>query len=311
MLSAVRYDETKKKDWDEFVRNSKMPMFMFERGYMDYHSDRFKDVSLMIYDGNKLVAIFPATDHGEEVRSHGGLTYGGFITNRHMKQSVMFECLATVCSAYRELGKSSLLYKVIPYFYHHVPAEEDRYALFKVGAQLTKVEPSTVIDLANQCKISNGRRGHIVHARKDGIVVEESHDFDTFIAMENEVLSSRHDTKAVHTAEEMKLLQSRFPNNIKLYGGFFQGRMIAGMVVYIYDTVVHSQYMAATDEARRMGALDLVVSEVIEKYKPAKKYFDFGISSEDGGKVLNEGLISQKEDFGGRTVVYEGWRLWL
>ena len=45
---------------------------------------------------------------------------------------------------------------------------------------------------------------------------------------------------------------------------------------------------------------------VIKVDGPKKRaYFDFGISTEDGGRVLNEGLIYQKEGFGGRAVCYD------
>ena len=37
--------------------------------------------------------------------------------------------------------------------------------------------------------------------------------------------------------------------------------------------------------------------------------FDFGISTEQGGRYLNEGLIFQKEGFGARTVVYDTYEL--
>ena len=67
--------------------------------------------------------------------------------------------------------------------------------------------------------------------------------------------------------------------------------------------------MAADDVARQIGALDLTIGTVIDVFKEKKLWLDFGISTEDGGKYLNEGLISQKEGFGGRTNVYEMWKL--
>lgn len=72
-------------------------------------------------------------------------------------------------------------------------------------------------------------------------------------------------------------------------------KMIAGTVVYEYDHVIHTQYMAANDEARQIGALDLAVSTVINKYKETKKWLDFGISTEHGRIYLNKGLCAQKK----------------
>ena len=39
--------------------------------------------------------------------------------------------------------------------------------------------------------------------------------------------------------------------------------------------------------------------------------FDFGISTEERGTVLNEGLITQKEEFGASAVVYDVYELSL
>lgn len=63
------------------------------------------------------------------------------------------------------------------------------------------------------------------------------------------------------------------------------------------------------EEARKIGGLDLVIATIIEKYKQEKMWLDFGISTEHGRIYLNEGLISQKEGFGGRTGVYETWKI--
>ena len=67
--------------------------------------------------------------------------------------------------------------------------------------------------------------------------------------------------------------------------------------------------MAADDEARTIGALDLAVNTMIEKYRGRKLWLDFGISKKKKKIYLNEGLAAQKEGFGGRTNVYEIWKM--
>ena len=92
MISIVEYSPNKNNEWNDFVRKSKNGIFMFNRDFMDYHSDRFKDNSLMFMEKGELIAVLPASLHGNELRSHGGLTYGGFITNEKMKQHKMLDC---------------------------------------------------------------------------------------------------------------------------------------------------------------------------------------------------------------------------
>lgn len=312
MLSIVRYTADKAELWNHFNKQSKNSLFMFDRKYMDYHQDRFKDHSLLFYDDDKLVAILPMSEHGDMLISHGGLTYGGFITDTRMKQHTMMDCFSELQKYAKGNGFRCIRYKCIPHIYHSQPAEEDRFSLFANGAHLVTVDVSTYVNLANPLKMPKGRKAQISRARREGVRIEEltgSEDFIRFIDLENEVLTERHDVRAVHTGGELKMLHDRFPENIHLFAALKDETLIAGTVIYEYEQVVHTQYMAANTEARTIGALDLTIATVIEKFKDQKTWLDFGISTEHGKIYLNEGLCAQKEGFGGRTGVYEIWEL--
>jgi len=298
--------------WDLFNRSAKNRLFMFDRDYMDYHRDRFRDHSLLFYSDGDLVALLPACEKEQELLSHGGLTFGGLITGDKMKQHTMNDCFEALIRYGKEHDFQSMVYKTIPHVYHSQPAEEDRYALYANGASLTTVDASTYVNLASPLKMPKGRKAQITRARREGVtihVLTTQQDYDAFIDLENEVLESRHDTHAVHTSQELMLLHSRFPENIHLFGALKDEKLIAGTVVFEYENIIHTQYMAANDEARTIGALDLTIATVIEQYKQSKQWLDFGISTEHGRIYLNEGLIAQKEGFGGRTGVYEIWSL--
>ena len=309
MIRIKRYSAGQKDEWDLFCNNSKMPLFMFNRNFMDYHKDRFADHSLVFYDDDELSAIFPASEKEKVLTSHGGLTYGGFILGSSAKQHTVNDCFTALLDYAKTKSFTKIVYKNIPHIYHTQGAEEDLYALFLNGAKILKVEPSTVINLQNPLKMPKGRKAQISRAKREGIEIKESTDFKTFMSIEEEVLEARHGVKAVHTSEELALLHSHFPQNIRLFAAYHQNKMIAGSLIFEYENVVHTQYMAANDTARQIGALDLTISFIIDTYKEAKTWLDFGISSEDAGKVLNEGLISQKEGFGGRTNTYMTWEI--
>lgn len=315
MIIIKPYTDEFREMWNSFNKSAKNSLFMFDRNFMEYHKERFMDNSLLFFDVDdqfskeELCAILPLTKHGNEVISHGGLTYGGFITDYKMKQHRMNECFEVLRKYMKQNGIDKITYKTIPYFYHTNPAQEDLYSLFINNATPIKVECSTVVDFAYPIKLLKGRKAQVTRSKREGVEIILSEDFDTFIELENSVLFERHQTKAVHTGAELKLLKDRFPENIKLYSAMYQGKMIAGAVIFIYPNVVHTQYLAANSIAREIGALDLTIYSIIEEYKICKKFLDFGISTEDAGRVLNTGLISQKEGFGGRTVVYQTWEL--
>lgn len=310
MITIKRYNDDDRVIWDEFCKNSKNPLFMFERNFMEYHKDRFVDHSLLFYEEEQLVAILPMNENENALFSHAGLTYGGFITNTKMKQGLMNECMLALVDYARDNAFKTILYKAIPHIYHEQPAEEDRYALFTVGAKIAKIEPATVVNLKNPLKMPKGRKAQVSRAKREGVIIKELYeesDFHTFMDLENGVLGKYHDARAVHSGSEMYYLFDNFRNNIHLYGAFLEDEMIAGSIIYEYGQMIHTTYLAANDLARKIGALDLTIVTMLERFKDSKLWFDFGISTEDGGKYLNEGLISQKEGFGGRTTAYDTW----
>lgn len=98
-LHVELYTAAMKEEWDAFVDSSRNATFLLRRDYMDYHSDRFTDCSLIVRHGDKPVALLPASRHGSEARSHGGLTYGGLVlppTSRGQGPLYWFETIASV-----------------------------------------------------------------------------------------------------------------------------------------------------------------------------------------------------------------------
>lgn len=309
MIAIEKYSAEKKNLWNEFLKNSKNGIFMLNRDFLEYHSDRFVDNSLMFYSEGTLIALLPLSKHDDEVISHGGLTFGGFIFNETMKQAQMNDCFNALIKYLRENNFKKLIYKKIPHIYTKFPSEEDLYSLWINNAKLLKKEPSTTIFLEKPFSLTKGRKSQISKAKRENIKVEESNNFEEFIALENSVLKTYHNTVAVHTADELKLLKNRFPDCVKLFIAKKDNEILAGSLLFEYPNLVHTQYLANSDIGRKLGALDLVIATLIEKYKDLKTYFDFGISTENNGLYLNEGLIFQKESFGGRTVVYETYEL--
>lgn len=47
MIRIEQYTPVRQAAWDDLIDHSKSPMFMFKRGFMEYHADRFQDFSLL------------------------------------------------------------------------------------------------------------------------------------------------------------------------------------------------------------------------------------------------------------------------
>lgn len=300
--------------WDAFVAQSKNGTFLFQRDYMDYHADRFPDASLMAYDDDGAIrALLPATRREDELSSHGGLTYGGFVTDKRMTAEAMLGVLEASLDHLCRAGVTTLLYKAVPYIYHRSPAEEDLYALFVHGAEVRRRDVLSVLDYGAERDWRDRLRSRIRKvgtARRAGLQVRQSDEYERFWELLTANLAQRHSVRPVHTVDEIKVLAGRFPDRIQLFAAYRGTALEAGAVTYLSDTVCHAQYSANSEYGRTVRCLDLVYAHIIDAFRGRVRYFDFGISNEQDGS-LNQGLIDYKESFGARTVVHDTYRLTL
>ncbi len=309
-MEIRRYRREDKELWNSFVSKARNATFLFDRNYMDYHVDRFDDNSFMFYHKGKLKAVLPANVAGDTLYSHQGLTYGGLLLDKKATVEDVLECFDSMNSWLRENGISKVVYKALPWIYQQYPSEEDLYALtWKCKAQLISRNIASTIVIDNKLKFAESRKSGIRKALSLNIEVGESNDVDGFWHVLEDNLGNRYNAKPVHTASEMKLLMSRFPNNIRLYVAKMNGEIVGGTLIYVTPQVVHTQYISASVEGKKHGALDLLFDYIINKVYANCRYFDFGKSTEQGGAYLNEPLIFQKEGFGGRGVCYD-WYQW-
>ena len=308
-VTVENYNSGLKEQWNGFVSKAKNGLFLFSRDYMEYHSDRFTDHSLLFSHNGQLVAVLPANIDNGVLYSHEGLTFGGVISEVNIRTSVMIKIFHSLIQHCKDLGIKEVVYKTIPYIYHSVPADEDLYALFAFNAQLIARNVSSCIYMPEIRKFDDNRKDNIRKAKRNDIVVKESFDFESFMKIEQETLSKRHGVKPVHTVEEIKLLAGRFPNNIKLFASYKDDVMVAGVIMYESKNVAHMQYAANSKEGWNIGAQDIIEDYLINEYYREKRYFDFGISTEKSGQVLNLGLIKRKENFGASAIMYDIYQI--
>jgi hypothetical protein len=310
-MHTLRFNSTNKAIWDKFVTDAKNGHFMFLRDYMDYHSERFRDHSLMVVnEKGKLVAIFPANQLKKELISHQGLSFGGILTNLKMDTLTFLNCLDSIIEYCLDNSITSILYKKLPHIYNITLSEEDTFALIYKGAKLERRDLSSALDLKHQPGLSKTRLRNVRKALKENVSCHKSDDLlQEFHSVLVNNLARVHDLKPVHSYDELRILTNKFPDNICLYYAFHNGELLAGVLLFITSNVAHAQYIASNEVGRKLGALDLLFDHLIKKYGRTHAYFSFGVSTEDSGQRINEGLVFQKESFGSRAYVHDFYRL--
>jgi hypothetical protein len=308
MIEITRYTPDYKVQWDQLIKSSRNATFLFFRDYMDYHSDRFEDCSFLFFRKGRLEAVLPGNLNNNSFFSHQGLTYGGLITSVKICTVEIVEIFNLLNTKLKSLGIKDVIYKPVPLIYHCLPSQEDLYALFLHKADRIGCNISSTIFQHSKPRFTESRKSGIRKSIREGVQIAESKDFNAFWEILNGNLISKFNTKPVHSVEEVILLTSRFPENIKLYVAEQKGVILAGTLLYLMKDVIHVQYISASEIGKEIGAIDLLFEKLINIVYSHIPIFDFGQSTEKSGNYLNENLIFQKEGFGGRGIVYDTYK---
>lgn len=309
-VEIVHYTPAHGAAWDALVDAARNGLFQFRRAYMDYHADRFEDASLLALVEGKPVAVLPASiDRATGLAtSHGGLTFGGVVVKRDLRSEVAIGAVDALLDGLRAWGATALEVRLLPQFLTAYPSAEVDYALWRRGFALTRRDLSSALPLHDALALNLSKKQAVAKAGKSGLSVSEG-SLARFHGLLANVLGERHGSAPVHRLDELERLIAAFPGNIMLRAVERESEMLAGVLVFRYPTAWHTQYMAASDDGRKLGALDLIIASLIDEARDAgAKWFSFGTSTTEGGRHLNEGLLWQKESFGARSVTHDFMR---
>lgn len=317
MMQARFFDAGEADDagrWDAFCRGAHGATFLHSRAFLSYHGSRFLDRSIVIERDGQWLGVIPAAEHPADpsiVVSHPGASYGGIVHQGRLRGGQMLDALEAALARWVSAGYARLQYKAVPHIYHAGPAQEDLYALFRAGALRYRADLSSCIDLQYRLPVSERRRRACRKAQGTGVqVVQGRAHLAALWPVLADNLMRKHGVAPVHTLDEITLLMDRFPEHIQVMAAQVDGAVEAGIVLFLGQTVAHAQYIAASARAYSVNALDLLFEEaVMQASRSGKRYFDFGISTEDAGRTLNAGLAQFKNEFGAGGVVHEFYEL--
>ncbi|UOA09532.1 GNAT family N-acetyltransferase [Methylobacter sp. S3L5C] len=308
-IEIIAYTQAHETAWEGFCAGAVNSTLLHTRGFLSYHVDRFKDLSVLIMQSGKLVGVFPAAESPSDttlVISHPGITYGGIVHQGWLSGTRMIEVLTALAEYYGKNGYQRLQYKPVPFIYTKTPAQDDLYALFRLGAQRIRCDLSCTIDLTNRQPLSERRRRGLKKALKAVTLSSDPALLGELWAVIAQNLAHKHNAKPVHSLAELTLLKDRFSQLITIRCALMDGHVEAGVVFFNSPSIWHAQYIAASEIAYNVSALDAVFdSAITDAQQVGVRYFDFGTSNEDGGKVLNDGLYRFKSEFGGGGIAHE------
>jgi len=315
-MKARIYSESDALLWDGFCSKSPNATFLHTRNFLSYHGNRFQDCSILIEHEGQVIGLMPAAQHlryKHIVVSHPGITYGGIVHAGALKGASMIEALNCIKKFLHERGYKQLQYKATPFIYHQSLLQDDLYALHRLGARRFRCDLSSCIDLGSRMRVSERRRRALKKAIKSEVDIYFGIDYVSDLwEVLTDNLREKHGTSPTHSLDEISLLAQRFPGQIKFVIARNHGIVVAGVVLFCISHTVHAQYIASNNLGQEISALDAVFEACIkEAVNQGARYFDFGISTEAEGSILNEGLYRFKSEFGSGGVVHEFYEIEL
>ena len=318
-------------EWNSFIKTNSEGHFFFETDYLFYHKERFEDFSLMIYNDKKnLICVLPACFEGEKIlHSHTGLTFVGFIFKDNLsfleQRQIVFSCLDFL----KQNDFNELIIKPLPsYFQLGNQKNESVHRLLNdnlIESKILRLEANSVITLPksesdyqkiNYQNYSKRKKRNLQKTFNFDLKVEKTALATDFWKIIEDNLKLRHNLSPVHSAAEIQLLHDKFPQNILFFVVKNNAQIIACSVIFIYQSTIHLQYMAATNGGKKTNALDFLIDELIKnhsiyfdkiiKTSPTGRfeYLSLGVSelrNNKDGNSINEGLFKWKEEFGAKT----------
>lgn len=311
-MNWSRFASCDSVEWDRFVLLSSVNgTFLHTRKYISYHEDRFTDFSYICRNSsNNVVAVFPAalclTDP-TVVISHPGISFAGVILSKSICGQKCIELLASLFALLKSKAKSKVIYKVVPDIFKPRFFQDEKYALYRLGASCHRVDLSTAIDLSNRGKLTKGRKSDLSKASRFNIELSAgSMELPIFFGMLSKNLKDKYNTVPTHTLQELELLQTRFLNEIECVVARLDGVPLASTVLFHHPYCTHTQYLCSAPEAEQFRALDYLIEYSIQKARQSnKRFFSFGVSTEQEGNLLNEPLYRFKRSFGADGVIHE------
>ena len=171
-LGVSAYISAQAEAWDALIAELTAGTILQTRRFLSYHGNRFADASLCFWDGLKLIGVLPAARDpldAKSVISHPGVTFGGLLHRGRLRGTDMLAAMQMAVAHYAAEGYLTFRYKAVPRIYHRAPAEDDLYALFRLGARRYRCDLSTAIDLNHRLEISSRRKRALNKALDSGL----------------------------------------------------------------------------------------------------------------------------------------------
>lgn len=297
--------------WDRLTDMAHGGTVLHSRRFLDYHGDRFRDLSLVAMDAGDgaLSMVFPlAADprEADRVVSHPGSSFGGIVSlSREPVQGRAF--LTAAARHLRGLGFRRLLYHLAPPTLLRQPDDGLMPRLIRLG-RVTQLDLWSVLALGGDLRKRTYWRTEIRKAERKALRADPARTPEDWAALHQVIsarLSAKYGRGIVHSVAELIDLDRRLgPQSRGLLVRDAAGQVLAGFWFIDYGTgTLHNQYIGASDAGLALRAPTFGLSVALEAAcDEGFRQFSFGRSTLEDGWSENQELVRFKSRFGSGLV---------
>ena len=319
MLTIKKISKINHVAWDNFVNKSNNGTMFHLRQFLSYHpNDRFIDHSIEFYKNNSLFSVFPAAEviinKKRLLVSHPGSTFGSFVTLENLSISNAMKLVETLVYYAVKNGFDGIRLTVPPSFYYNRASNYLDFSLLKNGFNYFKREVTSTLFIEQNEKsiLKKFRNSHaraVRKAEKIGVEVRKTNQVEEFYTILKENLKIRHGVEPTHTLEEIYKLINLFPKSINVFGAFYKGEMIAGVLNFLVKgDVALAFYISHKEGYQDLRPLNLLFFNIFKwALRENINVYDFGIFTVEGEP--NMGLGRFKENFGASGIFRDTFQI--
>lgn len=296
-----KYSNELEKIWNDFVNSQCFGTIYHTRQFINYHpNDRFIDESILIFDNDELICVLPVCKRGEGYFSYSGATYGGPVIH---KKYTKIKYMKLIIEKIFEYYDNKIEFRLANDIYFN----ESSYILYFLLSQKLKVYP----ELSWYIKTDDDFIENITNKRNKKLLkrfindksitcsfYNNNEDYIEFYKIVTKNLKNNHDSTPTHSLDEFLKVKDLLCDKQRLYLVKQYNDILGG--VYVLKTTRNCWYTfyisRNIDFKKDNCSVSYLMYQIsIDAKKENVKYIDYGISTEEKGKLINEGLSDFKE----------------
>lgn len=295
-IQIQKYSDHLHSDWDLFI-DQHIGIFLFTRKFIRYHKDRFIDHSLLFYKNKSLIAVLPAWNVQNQLYSHPGLTFGGILFKKGLKNDIIHSVFKCFDNYVIKNNFERIIYKSIPSWY---TLTAEHYYLHQSFYQISRILVNHIIDLNKPLNFNAVRRREI---KKFSATIDCRYEDDVtnYYPFLERNIAAKFQNKPLHSLEDLMYLLSKFPQNIKAFCGYLNDNLVGLIILFIFKKVVKCQYISSSIDGNNHSIIPVMMNDLIDQFKTSHSYLDLGTSMIENDK-LNHSLAWFKESIGAIPV---------